>query len=240
MTKPSSWFIPSTVLEARTSVSLGGPKYAQFEIEPGRRIHALVYGADPPLESRSPAGEYPSGQRTATVNRQAQPSQVRILPPPFRGSAGSPPRRGWLRFSSLFDGKRLPPRTRRPAKGPRVAMASAGPGNEGRLTTRTPHPRGPDRGLVVAAQAGTERSVKAAGLRAASRLLSPRPDRIPGAAVRLPARRLWPNRLARLPKHLCLGQLLELFQGVVLDLADPLAGDAEGLPDLLEGQRLHA
>jgi PD-(D/E)XK endonuclease len=83
------WFIPSTALEARTSISLGGPKYAQFEIEPGRGIHELVYGADPHLKSRSPAGEYPSGQRGGAVNAMAMPSQVRILPPPSTSPASA-------------------------------------------------------------------------------------------------------------------------------------------------------
>ena len=41
-------------------------------------------------------------------------------------------------------------------------------------------------------------------------------------------------------KALRLGQGLKLFQGVVLDLANPLAGDAEGLADLLECARLRA
>ncbi len=81
------WFIPSVVLEACTSVTLGGPKYSEFEIEPGRAVARLVYGEDPSIESPA-AGEYPSGQRMATVNRPAQPSQVRILPPPFRPRPG--------------------------------------------------------------------------------------------------------------------------------------------------------
>jgi PD-(D/E)XK endonuclease len=85
------WFIPSTVVEARTAITLGGPTYSEFEIEPGRPIHELVYGGNPALESDPRLGEYPSGQRTATVNRQAQPSQVRLLPPPFRLRPGFRP-----------------------------------------------------------------------------------------------------------------------------------------------------
>ncbi len=81
------WFIPSTVLEARTSIALGGPKYSRFEIEPGRPIDPLVYGKGRSIES-PPPGEYPSGQRMAPVKRPAQPSQVRILPPPFRPRPG--------------------------------------------------------------------------------------------------------------------------------------------------------
>jgi PD-(D/E)XK nuclease superfamily protein len=82
------WFIPSTALEARNAISPGGPKYSEFEIEPGRPIECLVHGEPAPLESGVPAGEYPSGQRMAAVNRPAQPSQVRILPPPFRPRSG--------------------------------------------------------------------------------------------------------------------------------------------------------
>lgn len=82
------WFIPSTALGARSAVSLGGPKYAEFEIEPGHAIGHLVYDDRPSIESAAGPGEYPSGQRMATVNRPAQPSQVRILPPPFQPRAG--------------------------------------------------------------------------------------------------------------------------------------------------------
>lgn len=80
------WFIPSTMLDAETAVTLGGPKYAEFEIEPGGPITDLVYAKGVSIESPDKLGEYPSGQRTAPVKRQAQPSQVRILPPPFRSS----------------------------------------------------------------------------------------------------------------------------------------------------------
>lgn len=75
------WFIPATDLDGKRAVQLGGAKYSEFEIEPGTPIRELVYGKDAALEF-SPPGEYPSGQRTAAVNRQALPSQVRILPPP--------------------------------------------------------------------------------------------------------------------------------------------------------------
>ena len=85
------WFIPSTALEAERVVSLGGPKYSEYEVEPGRPIHDLVYDDDRALESNSVSGEYPSGQRTAAVNRQPRASQVRILPPPFRPRPGFRP-----------------------------------------------------------------------------------------------------------------------------------------------------
>jgi hypothetical protein len=85
------WFIPSSALEARNAISLGGPKYAEFEIEPGRPIDCLVHGEQPLLESATPSGEYPSGQRMAAVNRPAMPSQVRLLPPPFQPRQGFRP-----------------------------------------------------------------------------------------------------------------------------------------------------
>ncbi len=76
------WFIPSGAIDSRTAMNLGGPKYAENEIEPARPIRDIIF-KQPNLESIPSPGEYPSGQRTATVNRQAQPSQVRLLPPPL-------------------------------------------------------------------------------------------------------------------------------------------------------------
>jgi PD-(D/E)XK endonuclease len=75
------WFIPATDLDGKRAIQLGGAKYAEYEIEPAKAIRKLVYPRTAALEF-TPPGEYPSGQRTAAVNRQAQPSQVRILPPP--------------------------------------------------------------------------------------------------------------------------------------------------------------
>jgi AbrB family looped-hinge helix DNA binding protein len=73
------WFIPTRRLESRSGLNLGGRKYSEFEIEPGRPL--APNEAPPVLESKSP-GEYPSGQRGGAVNAMAMPSQVRILPPP--------------------------------------------------------------------------------------------------------------------------------------------------------------
>jgi hypothetical protein len=84
------WLIPADAIEARNQLTLGGPRYSEFEIEAAASIAQLVYGADrPTLESENRPGEYPSGQRTAAVNRQAMPSQVRILPPPSTRTAAS-------------------------------------------------------------------------------------------------------------------------------------------------------
>jgi hypothetical protein len=34
------WFIPSSAIRTRTSVTLGGPKYAEFEVEAGAPLRA--------------------------------------------------------------------------------------------------------------------------------------------------------------------------------------------------------
>ena len=75
------WFIPSGAIEGRTGLSLGGPKYSRYEVERGRPLLQPVT-AEVGLES-TPLGECPSGQRERTVNAPAQPTEVRILPPPL-------------------------------------------------------------------------------------------------------------------------------------------------------------
>jgi hypothetical protein len=35
------WFIPSTVVEGSTSIIVGGPKYAAYEVEPGRPFDVI-------------------------------------------------------------------------------------------------------------------------------------------------------------------------------------------------------
>jgi Holliday junction resolvase-like predicted endonuclease len=66
------WLIPTTRIEAETNMSLAGPKYSEFEIEPGQAIDHLVYGEEmPTLESDAGPGEYPSGQRTRSVKPPA-------------------------------------------------------------------------------------------------------------------------------------------------------------------------
>jgi hypothetical protein len=62
------WMIPADAVEGSRGINLGGLKYSEFEIQRADPIGGLVYG-DPPsrLESESPAGEYPSGQRMRPV-----------------------------------------------------------------------------------------------------------------------------------------------------------------------------
>lgn len=65
------WMIPTAAVQASNSILLGGPKYAEFEIEGGRPIEDIVYGRSNSLESEITAGECPSGQRERAVNAPA-------------------------------------------------------------------------------------------------------------------------------------------------------------------------
>jgi hypothetical protein len=57
------WFIPTQAIECRSGMSLGGAKYSEFEIEPGRPLPGEAH-----LESNSAPGEYRSGQTGGAVN----------------------------------------------------------------------------------------------------------------------------------------------------------------------------
>jgi hypothetical protein len=63
------WFVPSGAIDGRTGLVLGGPKYAEYEVEKGRPLKPS--GEKPRLNSTRP-GEYPSGQRGGAVNAVAQ------------------------------------------------------------------------------------------------------------------------------------------------------------------------
>src|SRR5688572_3688668 len=77
------WFIPSREVEARRAISLGGDKYAEFEIESGLPISDLVYGPDrTSVESDLARGSFGVGEPSDTVNVVAMPEWVRIPPPP--------------------------------------------------------------------------------------------------------------------------------------------------------------
>ncbi len=74
------WFIPTTALECRSGLTLGGSKYSEFEVAHGRPL--VKFSESVPLESWARPGEFRSGQTGRPVKALAQPSQVRILPPP--------------------------------------------------------------------------------------------------------------------------------------------------------------
>jgi hypothetical protein len=63
------WFIPTGALDCASSLSLGGPKYAEFEIESGRPLERG--SSDRSLKSPSSPGEYRSGQTGCAVNAVA-------------------------------------------------------------------------------------------------------------------------------------------------------------------------
>jgi hypothetical protein len=43
------WFIPSAAVEGGSGIALGGPKYAEYEVEPGRPFEATSLHSAPPL-----------------------------------------------------------------------------------------------------------------------------------------------------------------------------------------------
>jgi Holliday junction resolvase-like predicted endonuclease len=43
------WFIPSSAVQGRTSIALGGPTYAAYEVEPGRPFATTPLHSAPPL-----------------------------------------------------------------------------------------------------------------------------------------------------------------------------------------------
>jgi Holliday junction resolvase-like predicted endonuclease len=63
------WFIPTGALDCESNLTLGGPKYSEFEIEPGRPL--AVRSDDPVLQSPRSPGEYRSGQTGCAVNAVA-------------------------------------------------------------------------------------------------------------------------------------------------------------------------
>jgi hypothetical protein len=97
------WFLPTDTLECRSGLTLGGPKYSEFEIEPGRPLVSDSRRAT--LESRSPGGVSkrskdggckPSGSAFAGSN----PASPISREPASNGGAGSPtePRIGRARI----------------------------------------------------------------------------------------------------------------------------------------------
>jgi hypothetical protein len=63
------WFIPTGALDCNSSLLLGGPKYAEFEVEPGRPLKTAF--SEPGLQSPGSPGEYRSGQTGCAVNAVA-------------------------------------------------------------------------------------------------------------------------------------------------------------------------
>jgi hypothetical protein len=129
------WFIPAVAVEGRTGITLGGLKYSRYEIDRGRPLNRS--DEKPGLNSRPP-GECPSGQRERTVNAPAQPTEVRILPPPLASSRRVKPtnyeRKPGQRGEAVINQKRRITIPQRPffeagfANGGRVRVRADGPG----------------------------------------------------------------------------------------------------------------
>ncbi len=129
------WFIPASAVDGRTGMVLGGAKYAEFEIDPGRPL--VTSSQDPGLES-TPPGEYRSGQTGRPVKALAQPSEVRILPPPLASSRPVKPtnyeRKPGQRGEAVINQKRRLTIPQRPffeagfANGGKVRVRADGPG----------------------------------------------------------------------------------------------------------------
>jgi Holliday junction resolvase-like predicted endonuclease len=130
------WLIPSGAIEGRTGLTLGGPKYSGYEVERGRSLLGWANG-DPGLESTQ-LGECPSGQRERTVNAPAQPTEVRILPPPLSSTRRVKPtnyeRKPGQRGEAVINQKRRITIPQRPffeagfENGGKVRVRSVGPG----------------------------------------------------------------------------------------------------------------
>jgi hypothetical protein len=63
------WFIPTAALDCTSQLTLGGNKYAEFEVEPGTPLVPSPKVAS--LESGAVPGEYRSGQPGCAVNALA-------------------------------------------------------------------------------------------------------------------------------------------------------------------------
>ena len=74
------WFIPAIAIDGRTSINLGGPKYAEFEVHPK---DSTAFAIERPLESREARGSADVGESGETVNLVPLAEWVRIPPPPL-------------------------------------------------------------------------------------------------------------------------------------------------------------
>ena len=79
------WLIPAPAVDGGHSITLGGRKYEEYEIDRGRPLLSA-----PPLQSRVPLGECQSGQMERAVNASAYayggsnpPSPIATLKSPF-------------------------------------------------------------------------------------------------------------------------------------------------------------
>ena len=84
------WFIPAIAIDGGTSIRLGGPKYAEFEVD---RTTSSAFAMTRPLESLPARGSAGVGEPGRAVNAVPRAERVRIPPPPCfhsRRDQGSP------------------------------------------------------------------------------------------------------------------------------------------------------
>ncbi len=76
-----AWFIPSSAVCAATSITVGGPKYSEYEIGPDRTIPAAALEH---LECAPPRGSAVVGETGWSVKSVPSAEWVRIPPPPSK------------------------------------------------------------------------------------------------------------------------------------------------------------
>lgn len=85
------WFIPSTAVEGTVALRLGGPKYAEYEIDPAGAITPLVYGHEGRSRiATTSRGSVEVGESSRSVKAVPMAEWVRIPPPPSPTPAAEP------------------------------------------------------------------------------------------------------------------------------------------------------
>ena len=75
-----TWFIPAAAVDGATSISLGGPKYSEFQIKaPGEMPAAAARH----LQCSASRGSAGVGEPGLAVNQVPRAERVRIPPPPY-------------------------------------------------------------------------------------------------------------------------------------------------------------
>jgi PD-(D/E)XK nuclease superfamily protein len=132
------WLIPSTALESRRTIQLGGPRYAENEIEAGTRIREIVFGRNAALDLPVAGGVPKRSNGLGCKPSGLVPSEVRILPPPLASFRPVKPtnyeRKPGQRGEAVINQKRRITIPQRPffqagfANGGRVRVRADGPG----------------------------------------------------------------------------------------------------------------
>ncbi len=130
------WLIPTELLEGSRAVTVGGDKYAEFEIEPVNPILDLVYGgtADPSTIPPSTRGSVEAGESSGPVKSVPMAEWVRIPPPPSARPAAKGERRLGRAGQAIVRGKRQMTVPHRPFAeaglqvGDRIRFRADGPG----------------------------------------------------------------------------------------------------------------